>query len=632
MPPQHVPDMEAQSIFQSQSLRRIATVALIVGFLASAAPAVVANHASLDRATMNDRPATREDDGEVVNYPGSVFHGMGNQVTFGGTPGDGGMFLDARLSNLIAPGAPEDGIALYPGAYLSPLTGNPDILVTGRYTSSAWYGQWNDLNGNGRIDDIHDAMASGGDEFRWRGVGSGESDVAIVDFVLPRMWTYTAAYGPRNYDDYADPYNRGDEMLDRTGYSNAEQEWVSREYYTTVDGGFLTTIQHITVAGATRLAGNEEEYDIHDPAALVDVDRYTGLGPDVQALYLAAADLAYPYQYTDYFWSVERALLAEYVNPTTAPVLAIVNGITGGLPSPDTTAVTDIVWDVQGQGADLAFDTLDDMSPLEPKEPNTAEDDYQGRALFGGIGDIEGSYNVYPGYQDSWHLFFTTYPRTTLCAGVAVDAVVLQYSAIAACQEVKEDPVAGHTVDERSSQLVMSFRSKTFLWWDENGDATVGYRCDPTSSDGGYDPERNTCDRYDWSRSDPYWTSNNWESHGSCATATAKGGVITVTPVGAEWENAVVVRDHHFPAKTLTDETATIPEGSDPVTLRWLDACEADGYRLKSRDAIVFLTGETTYPLRVETRQSMNAYEDVELGIENHDEYVVDVDYIPPVF
>lgn len=610
---------------------RALSLALALAFLTSAAPSVLASHLTVDRMVFNDGVATREDDGLTFSSTGHIFDGIVNKVTFGGTPGDGGMFLDARLSNTLAPGPAQDGFALYPGSYFAPATGRADLLMPGQYTSSAWYGQWNDLDQDGIIDDVHDALAAGDDEFAWRGLGSGETSVTIVDFVVPLSWEGGLfSYGPKIRGTYAAQYNRGSEMLDRTAHENPEQEWVSRTKWANADGGFLMSIQHLTVAGAAAAAAIEEEYDIFDPAALVDVDRYTGLGPDVESLYLAAIDITYPFQYSDAFWRIERPIEQEYVTPRRDEADALVEEVSNE--APDTAEAMAMVTTLRFTATGLGFNTLDDRSPLEPKEPNTVEDDFQGRAWFGGVGDVEGSYNSYPGFVGSWHLFFSAWPRTTLCAGVSSQGTPVAYEATPACQEIIEDPLASYLIDQRSSQMVMSFTSKTFLWNDLNGDSAPGAGCDPTKPDGGYDAERNTCDRYAVSRSQQYTTTASWESHGSCETAKAKAGTFTVQPMGADWVGAVLVRDHHFPTKSATGTAPVVLEGREPVTLRWKDNCENDGYFMKSRDAIVFVTGETTYPLRVESRQGMDAFRDVENGIDNYDEYVVDVDYIPPVF
>ncbi len=595
-------------------------VAIIVGLLLLA-PTATAIHWTAHEQGIGRAPAeTREDDGEIFESPGHPAHGVVNQVTaLARTPGDGGLFLDARLAwhaGLIG-----SGFDLNPGWFVDGMAPGASVLLPTAappfYHLSAYYGWWNDFDGDGVIDDVHDAACGGpscgADEFVWRGLASGES-VGMVAMMSPAHYFVTATG------------NTSSTLLtetveDHTARSNAEQVWEGAYYYNGPDSGLLTTIRTLTLAGARKSVGSAVGYDIHDPDALRDVDRYTAVDPTVGVLWDSTARFAVD-QYQGRWADVGTAI--DDVQEAT-------DGATD-LPF----AIYGIAWaaafGVIGMAVDAALEARDNgpqPPPLDlpqPKEPNHVLDDFEGRALFDGTADVHGAYNDYSGYRDSHQFWYDVTISQWRCAGlyVTVPGTSVELSQWLACGNAGNfDPrggIAGNS--ERTASYYAMFRALPVVWMDRNGDAAVGAICDPATED--FDAERNHC-----RPGAPVPADGLGETIGVCEVTTAKGGTLTVQPVGADWPLAIVVRDLKETTRVAYERHWEIPTGTDPVTIRWENECESPSL-LYARDALMFPEGSNTVPLLVTSEAILaDGFTNEESGVSVPHARVLDVDLIP---
>ncbi len=568
-------------------------------------PPAAASHGLVHDSAVDDSARrTAEPDNEVLRCTGCALDGRANRVTAPGrSPGDGSLFLDMRLGSRVGPET-GPGFDVYAGSVLSPVTDGRALLLPGVIHATAWYGQWQDLDGDGIIDDIHDSdVAGAADEFRWRGVATGEA-VAMTYYVNPYPFfvVHGAGYS-RSLDENI--------MDDHTGLSNPAQEWSDKYAAAHVDGGFLGDIQVLTVAGAPRITGGPLDYDVDHPDALVDVDAYEAVSPEIGALWLSTAvaargtyleALAMGLGSYDTAMGIVNPILDEHVDPTV-----------------------DEAYDVATDPA-LAFDRL---APKDKREPNTWEDDFEGRALFGGVGDVAGSHNQYPGHRDGFHMWFDARPTFIACGGAWVGASGTAVAANAPlCHRRGLDPVAAAMADEGSTATVVSFNADIFLWHDKNGDGMAGPACNP-SDPNEFDAERNVChDRFHRVDAYPFY-GNNKEKVSACAVASARGGILTVTPLGGEWPvGTVLVPDFKQTTRPVLENSLRLLTGTDPAPVRWEDTCDGTS-DLLSRDAIVFPTTAAATSLRTVTSATITSFVDKGLGIEIGRESVTDVDVIP---
>ncbi len=578
------------------------TLIVLLSALLLAAPSALASHWTLhDSAVDDDVRRTREDDAQVMDSGPASLVGRANRVVYpGSTPGDGGLFLDARLGNLVG----TDGarfVDLYAGAFANEALGTQTVLLPGMTSQSAWYGHWADLNANGLIDDVHDAAADATDEFVWHGQGDGAT-VAMTTYTTPYpdSVSYTRGEPSRAYEST---------MIDRTARANPSQEWIAAAAMKSADGGFIKTIQTFTVAGARALVGGGIDFDLDDPAALYDVDTYAAVSGDVETLWTSSvrdADAA------------RLAVLAAF----WAVVDPINEEAQGAIPAiPSTQSVTR-----------LAFDTLGSMDPWDPKEPNTEWDDFDGRALYGGASDVYGSHNTYDGYFDGFHFFHDTRARLAPCFGTYARVPGPETeirAAPATCVETGSDPVASLVIGARSAGVLLTFKDEVTLWRDINQDGEIGRVCDPNDPNE-FDAERNTCAPEFHGRKKSFGSGS--EVAMVCPFTDAPSGIIRVSPMGADWPpGTFLVRDSRDTTRVAFDLGTELLVGDAEVIVRWNEACSSNAKNIDSRDGIWFALGESTVPLRVESRMSLASFRDVDRGIDNGYEYVLDVDVLAAI-
>ncbi len=565
----------------------IRSVLIILAAFALAAPAASAAHLTLYHAGI-DRAAgeTREDDGHVLSESGNPLDGQSNRIVRAGTPGDGGLFLDARVTTRF-PGIGHATPQLYGDSYLREAVGRDDMIFPGDTAVMAWYGFWRDIDGDGAIDDVHDASCGatvcGDDEFAWRGLARDEV-LNVVHYSVPEQFAFFYSEGNRSRFSMR-------VLEDSTALSQPEQSWTVQRGYA-FDGPLIMTVQTVTIADAKRAAGSVLAYDFDDPNALIDVDRYESMNADVEALYISAYN------------ELENPVRQIYGSPATAAELL------AGVPTvglPDTSATSDY------------------SSPRYAKEPDHMDDDSEGRMLFDGVADVYGRGNSYAGYADGFHLYADNVVRGRRCLGVyaEVPTSTAATTVYGFCPTFEAS--GGFAETEQRAGALMNFEARMFLWHDTNGDTHIGTVCDRDSAS--FDAEGNTCAP----STQPGWPhqSSTREAIASCAFTTGRDTTFTVSPVGGNWPNVVVARDWAETTRIAFEDVGHWETRSDdsPITLRWMSTCGNTG--LWSRDALFFPSGVTDVSVRVDASFSIDGYRDDALGIVVEHESVRDVDVIP---
>ncbi len=577
---------------------------------------------------------TSEDDGVVVNEPRSEFEGRANRVVYpGSSAGDGGLFLDARLSAMAG------GVDLYPALATQAVLQRSNILLPGPLQANAWYGWWLDLDADGNIADLHDkdcAPDCALDEFAWRGDASSEK-VGMHLFIIPFA---LGTAGGRT----ADPARSGSQPFeDRTSREGGTQEWLS-EFKTAggvlVDASTLATIHTLVVAGATKIE-TYPLYDLDDPAGLHDVDRYEALNPDAETLWSSVLDtpLVIPTLPPLNETATTPENVTEPIDPVLDPVLeplvAVINAsvvLVNDTRGEVARTVSAFNADAQREGTRRVNSAL---VPPYAKEPNHVDDDHEGRALFGGVGDFTGSHNSYEGYRDGFHFYADNRPLALVCPGYAIGVSGIPVGAQVppTCVRVGTVPVTdSHDVagaqggNGRTPGTHLVFEARPLMWKDLNGDGHLGTVCDPGSTD--FDGERNTC-RIDASSRDypsPHAGSTSGETTSVCPVTIPVDGVIRLTPIGGDWPDVIVWRDA-IKVGSRTVDAFELHSDSEPIEIRWNSDCLGTSAQLRSRDSLIFPTG-SPIAVHVDSAFRLPAFKDVARGIDVTNEYVRDVDIL----
>lgn len=605
-------------------MRTVPVALILITFLI--APTVSGSHWATYYELDDEYVArTLEPDHERVDMGGNPFHGIENRVSLvGHEPGDGTLFLDARAGTQVGPatdytgqGFAAYGTTVFAGGPGGTYANRPELLLPGPQHVAAWYGEWNDFANPGVIDDLHDSNcgdACPADEFRWRGLATGET-VPVAMFVVPVSYGFPfpgnfAAFGKT---DRALRTN----LLDRTELSNPEQGWTGG-FTTTMDGGLLTEITTIVIADATPRTGTIRGFDLEDGSGLVDVDVYESLSGDVETLYLATARLVQDTN-PDGFVTTLTAYVRDHTPAIVNETRDDVNEARASDPYQESSVI-----------------------PPDPKEPSTPFDDFEGRAEFGGIGGRFGPHNSYTGYLDSYHLYFDAFGREHLCTGFAANVPTTSIgtaqrpvcSDLESLQAVNADLLGGSPSDTRKPVLVLTFEAAALLWFDRNADTHIGDVCD-TSDPDDFDAERNTCRRapYPW----PHHTgarSLDGEAIVLCDEVDAIGLPISVVADTGEFGRAYVIRNTHELGAHAPEVTVESLEGRSSVDLWWQPDCvrfatPQDPFQLRSRDALVFLDEGARPGLTVTTHAFLDEYKLGGTGISIENEAVTDVDVYP---
>lgn len=661
-----------------RSIQSTLALTVVLAFAVTAlAPAVEASHLTLyhTRTTTGQSAdpgfgVTWEDDGEIVHQPGGDLDGVVNKVSLQTTDtiGDGSLFLDAEW---------------YADAYLmfgsnQALAGNSDKMITGFGAFIAKYGLFNDLDGDGEVDDFHDSGAcpptfacTGLDEFTWKGQSSGDA-VTMALYVLPSnlaassisrgaerladvstspAWEPSGQFGTWQDGTDSTPDTFFDDRTDQAD----QQLWVNGGgwSYVWTDESLLITTQTVVVAGAAP-DSSDVGFDLTDVEALIDVDTYESADPALEALWVSTL--------TPIPSAIREARatpqnIGPIVNGYAAMVSAAINDVSRTINDITTgqTPVAEVIESTVGPTRDSALDIAQPyvdaadeggaqaiesfVNPAWLKEPNHAADVFPA-AAFGGTPSPNGIGNDYSGHATAYHLFMDarlhlTAPNAAnvdlepLSTGVGVYGHVgLQYESLP-CQ----DCTAERGV---SPGLIMSTIAVS-LWQDTNGDGWVGDVCNPSSEDE-WDAENNVCNdtndnRYDGFPATGFYDDAD-ENYLICGTTTLNGnaqGVMIAPVAGSTWEDApgaFVLRQFRQPTNNVwhTERFEQVPlTGTEPIHLG-TDACAQDASTI-TVDALVLPSGTLSINLVSQVTGTMTKpFNDKTTGITIPVESVTDVD------
>ncbi len=658
------------------SMSRALAIAFVAAFiLAAFVPVASAGHQTLHytRNPVTNEPVepgmgkVYEDDGHTARQAGTNLDGLTNRVTEATTDviGDGSTLLDTIFYTGYNPGYAN------PNHYAGDVTGR-HMLYPGNGGFLSFFGYWNDLDQDGIIDEFSDASPNPEDEFKWRGVASGENSLRMVFFTIPRStegqangaqdtrcgpttgsWTIPTVigvtcvpgigFGPWFNESSA---RANGEFADRTSTVEypSQQAWVlgggnSLSFY---DDSVLMESQTITVVKAKPLIGDTsgQIVDVSDPNALIDVDVYEALNQDAETLWVSTMRGIRDGPYEQARTAVNGHLVDGYTiaNDTATTIEAAARSHS-------------TVNDTLNLGTAVAIDAIDTafavpregvkvIAPNVAKEPNHALDDYEGRATFG-QGDYRGTGNTYPGFEDQWGFWYDVIPEMHVPITANVDArptggTYGRFGYVGTGIE----PVPGGSPNDgdRNTGVIMNFNSQVFAWSDLNLDHWIGYWCNPQDPDG-WDAANDRC------ANDPHYQFindingnpqaaspfeedlNDAEFISVCSSSTAKGGTIVVMPVGGDWpQGTTVVRQYTSMTSAIWDnDNVFMPEGADPVTLN-MDSGSQCG---RAADEIIFPRGNPGVSIMSVSTAFLPELKDVGRGIDITAQSVTDVDVYP---
>ncbi len=610
-------------------VRIAAALAFVSLIIPAVAPVAVADpltlyHLGVDRGLGK----IREDDQMVVDAAYNGLHGLAQRASDRsgtGDPGnglangwgDGSLILDSQWFASAGGAFMSSNLAVADEA-----RGCGQCIWPGHGQFFAWHGKWNDFNGNGVVDDVHDKSAAASDEFRWEGASSGAS------FTMP-LWLLPFQAGfntdlqgnlviiPPTGTGLVATQNRSSEaadgfFVDLTAQAS-EQGWVTRTNtvfagHTFVDGGLLMTMWSIAAANATVMPGTVRGYDL-EGSGLVDVDRYSAISPDIEAAYMSFTAASYPTVRDTY----------RYVLDTRA-----------GLPG---TAEANAARDEALREANTFL-----VSPIA-REPNTAFDVYPG-ATWGGATDARGTGSDFSEYAAGWHLWADTNHGITIPlpahadggpSGVTYgkhDAINLYYDPL---------PSASSAGNEQYGFKpgFATFATRIALWHDANHDKWLQEVCDPEDAgewDGGVGECRDPYRGGATSNPQSLQAAPTRETFAACELTNAKIAKVTLTPL-APWGGVMVINNIGGPTSSVWEgEYVSGPHvGMEVIELPNMPHCVFD-HQTSTRHALFLPAGAFTTPVIMQTQVSLaQRVSDPGRGIDvPAGETVIDVDFIAP--
>ncbi len=666
--------------------RTVALVTVALFIATALLPMAQASHLTLYHTRLADGSSvdqgigfTTEDDGRVASQPGGKLDGMTNRVihNLAGEIGDGQLFLDTQYYEGIPAGATSPYTTVFDNVF-GPIEDGREMIRPGTQGAFfSWFGLWQDTSGEGRIDDYHDGVhvnqqqypcpplvpnCEAKDEFLWKGAGSGAS-TSMALYVIPttlgmgnsgagpatqRITTgcATTCFSAWHNGTVAQP---NAEFDDRTELTEEQQGWYVGLGWDTfwTDESYLTSIQTITLADAARTNAPETIFDIKDPNAFIDVDRYESFNPAIESLWLSAAPAIYD------------AIVATRPANILAPVSEIVNGITrDGVPGAlaiISGTISDATEQFEGYTAGVVNDVAaaqKDVNiltdPAYPREPNTWEDVFVG-ATFGGVGDVYGTGNSYALSQSDYHFFIDATTQVVVPMGANLvlsplnTAVGVYGLAPVTTSEVGTDGTRGQSPGFLYADIDVA------LWFDENGDNWVGRVCDP-SKDAEWDASKGECKHpfgQDMGNSNPQNFGHFKETLKLCSQTTLNGGGsasslangFKVTPVGTTWDamsgglGVTKIKWYDRPSYNIWPQNQGphgmfTYHGSETIVLE-IDGCGGTDSNVRVVDALLLPTGSLQGTIRTEVVASMTqVFRDASKGIEIAPESATDVDYL----
>ncbi|MBI4394315.1 MAG: hypothetical protein HY556_11070 [Euryarchaeota archaeon] len=242
--------------------------------------------------------------------PAGTFAGQCDPAAVAGDLGNNELFFDAMIFlQPASPGASEWANYNYHMKNLG-LT-SQDVLLPGRHGIFAWFGHWDDKNGDYKIDDVCKFVgspANAADEFVWRGQSTLEDGGTWAAPTPPFKFVSYAWLDPGNYGigDGATGqlfgFNRTalgpDQRLDdRTSEDNgasgcpSNTAWItnSGNPFWNYGGGLVFSVTMVAAMNPPVLPGDPRGWDMQ-AAKFTDVDKYSSVSPTLEDLFLGLND------------------------------------------------------------------------------------------------------------------------------------------------------------------------------------------------------------------------------------------------------------------------------------------------------------------------------------------------------
>ncbi|MBI4394311.1 MAG: hypothetical protein HY556_11050 [Euryarchaeota archaeon] len=249
--------------------------------------------------------------------------------------GNGNTFMDVRLMNQQAPAGSTTYLP-YP-AILRNLGATNDEFMVGNIAFYAWFGFWDDLDGDDLIDDKCAYLNDATDEFTTRGMATGENfgtwDSPTYDKLVMLYWLHPGNWsriglvaaavtdgpdlgerlnwpGPDGQiNDRSGGDGNGAEGVEDNCPSNTGWFYEEGGSYQVSDAMLHDTVMATAMNPATA-AGEDRAFKLED-VDYVDIDRYVGVNPMVESLWYAG--------------SVATEDVLNDENNATAPYIAFVS-------------------------------------------------------------------------------------------------------------------------------------------------------------------------------------------------------------------------------------------------------------------------------------------------------------------
>ncbi len=610
---------------------------------------------------------TYEDDGAIARQPGGLLDGVANKVVLGATDlvGDGSLFLDSQWYQ-------HAGLMVASNYHLAEQTGGRQMMY-GAGGFMAWYGWWQDLDLDSRINDHHDSGTchrtapvdcASVDEFTWKGAGSGDSLEMVLYFLpgnLPGDFDTSDPMSLTGFGVWEDATDASPDSTfdDRTESSEQEQLWASGSGWPWVwtDKSLLMESQTVVVANPGK-SSSALKYEISGPDVSVDVDTYESADPTLEALWASTIGPV-PGQLT-YIRGVPRAyadLVNRYVGLVTDAIQATsrtINEVTAGQTPPlvvveeirreavepwvapyrdPAVAAANEILRAGNEGAAAALAAY--YNPPWLMEPNHPGDVYPA-AFFDGEPDALGVGNDYAAHAVEFHLFMDSHAVFQVPGGANAWTPLISPGTYGdntyeeTTGHIDPTPCDGCGDSGRGFKpTFVTVKNRIGLWHDANLDRHPGEYCDPGDPDGDWDPARGVCGNAD------FWGWDGWageEIIPICGTTTMNGGLVKVAPApGYSWDDVTgqVMKIRLYDRPTYNAfhvEEMTMPTGTEPVELE-LDSCSGTDVDVRSVDMLFLPTGSLEISLVFEVTATMTKpFEDPSQGVDLPIESVTDVD------
>ncbi|MBI4392499.1 MAG: hypothetical protein HY556_01695 [Euryarchaeota archaeon] len=547
--------------------------------------------------------------------------------------GGGNRLLDSVVQYMTTQGGSYVAVNGYSRSIIG---GSSSFLLPGSSGLMAWYGEFNDVDGDSRIDDLceEDPRHGNGaaDEFLWRGGASGEAgrfnlvawivpgnhsdelgdrpDVYLIpDIVVPdgteagtKVQGFDGAYnmhpdfklddrsaGASNGGSHPEwptgcPGNTG--WVGGTGFgSNHADDALVRE---------TAVVVAVFEEGAGREPLIEQGYDVSQ-ATFVDVDRYSSLHPSVDSLYTGFAAVGRD--------AIRQA--DENATREATPALKDVRDSVPPLENDDTAEANARFFPLAEHEPNDPADRYGCFDPSTPCNATFGGDPFNGTCATDSLSEPRGSCNDYSGYASDWHAWLDVQAYSSGCiCGTFIGGV---YGPAKIGANLPSGETGRHSERTFTPGQLYDFYGHVGQWSDKNGDTWIGRVPDVLEpySKGFADAGKNE-DPNQYTDNDP--SSPESEFRGNCVRTQLPGlPKVTLVPLTADgsWPGGVL-RFNNFERVGLAalsgrQTVELYLTGPIEIPLECVTGEETTTGQLLARDYVSFLGAGIQYGVTVTT-------------------------------